>query len=385
MQRDRPEPAGNIHPGRLNQPFNNNNLEVMAVYRADEGAPDNVDLCVFEHHKPGAQYLNNLSNKTMPLCYPILRPWGERGWSPAMVHTGPRRTPKNNRLTLLDWARFTLAVRQYKDANGQWHNREILHYAQKLFKQFILDCYIKIESNNLNYYRSNQKQMRRELYSGLMDHVTRHAEQTTAVVGRVIVLPTTCPGSPRAMDQHYQDAMCIAKEIGFPSFFVTITTNPNSEGIQENLFTGQTALERDDIICRAFEGLFVTHFMNDLTTNHVLGVPIAWVYTKEYQKRGLPHIHLLLTMRPQDKPITPDQVDGVCWAELPEPGTPLYHIVVANMMHGPCGNDDPSARCMVNGRCSKGFDRPVFREETALDDRGNWLLRRRDNGLIYLF
>jgi hypothetical protein len=94
--------------------------------------------------------------------------------------------------------------------------------------------------------------------------------------------------------------------------------------------------------------------------------------------RGLPHIHLLLTMRAQDRPITAEQVDGVCWAELPEPGTPLYDIVVANMMHGPCGLDDPHAKCMRDGRCTKGFHDPVFREETSMDEKGNWLLRRRN-------
>jgi hypothetical protein len=379
MYMSRDETAqSNIHPGRLNEPFNNNNLEVYAVYRSEEGAPDNVDLCVYEHHRPGAHYLNNLSNKTIPLCYPLLRPWGERGWSPTMVHTGRRRTPKNNRLTLLDWARYTLSVRGEQDpVTGQWRYKQVLHHAQKLLKQFILDCYIKIESNNLNYFRTHQKQMLREYFGGLMDHLHRHANENMALVGRVVILPSSFPGGPRAMAQHYQDAMCMAKEVAFPSYFITVTSNPGSEGIMGNLFPGQTALERDDIICRAFEGMFVHHFLVDLTTNHVLGVPLCWVYTKEYQKRGLPHIHLLLTMRAQDRPVTAEQVDAVCWAELPERGTPLYDIVANNMMHGPCGKDDPLAKCMVNGRCSKGFDNPEYREETTVDEKGNWLLRRR--------
>ena len=144
--------------------------------------------------------------------------------------------------------------------------------------------------------------------------------------------------------------MAMAKEMEFPSFFITLTCNPNSTGITTNVFPGQTALERDDIICRAFEGMFVSHFLVDLTTNHVLGVPLAWVYTKEYQMRGLPHIHLLLTMRAQDKPMTAEQVDGVCWAELPEPGTSLYDIVVANMMHGPCGKDRRRSICEMHER-----------------------------------
>jgi hypothetical protein len=122
-----------------------------------------------------------------------------------MVHTGRRRTPTNNRLTLLDWARYTLSVRQYLDpVSGLWHNRQVLHHAKKLLKQIILDFYIKIESNNLNYYRTQQKQMRREFFAGLMDHVRLHANRVMAEVGRVIILPSTFPGGPRSIKTPWQ-------------------------------------------------------------------------------------------------------------------------------------------------------------------------------------
>jgi hypothetical protein len=41
--------------------------------------------------------------------------------------------------------------------------------------------------------------------------------------------------------------------------------------------------------------------------------------------------------------------------EIPDPETdPLGYILVSeHMIHGPCGEQNPTAPCMKNGRCSK--------------------------------
>jgi len=77
----------------------------------------------------------------------------------------------------------------------------------------------------------------------------------------------------------------------------------------------------------------------------------------EWQKRGLPHGHILIILHSQDKPRDSSDYDQIMCAELPDKSThpELYNIVTYRMLHGPCGALHPSCACMVNGACSKGY------------------------------
>ena len=54
-------------------------------------------------------------------------------------------------------------------------------------------------------------------------------------------------------------------------------------------------------------------------------------------------------------------------AQLPDPQLQplLYAKVTKYMLHGPCGIDNPQAKCMVNRKCSKHFSKK-YRERTTL-------------------
>ena len=78
------------------------------------------------------------------------------------------------------------------------------------------------------------------LPASLQDAVAR-GDTTGRSAGR-IVLPATHPGSPRAMNQLYQDAMAIVRTHGKPTLFITVTTNPKWQEITENLLPGQVCL-----------------------------------------------------------------------------------------------------------------------------------------------
>ena len=79
-----------------------------------------------------------------------------------------------------------------------------LHLCGRLFHQYMVDMYAKIEQQRLNYIKMNQQQIRSDLYSGLADAV--HSGDTNAKeVCRNIILPSSYTGSPRKMFELYQD------------------------------------------------------------------------------------------------------------------------------------------------------------------------------------
>ncbi|GJY19919.1 hypothetical protein Tco_0392485 [Tanacetum coccineum] len=104
------------------------------------------------------------------------------------------------------------------------------------------------------------------------------------------------------------------------------------------------------------------------------------VYVIEFQKRGLPHAHILLWLEEHSKYKTPSEIDDIISAELPSPiDNPAgYKLATEYMLHGPCRKDARYAACTNDGKCSKHFPKP-FLAETFLDEEGYPHYRRRDN------
>jgi hypothetical protein len=65
----------------------------------------------------------------------------------------------------------------YKFQMRPWIFNPIL-YGQRLFEQFIVDTYIKIESSHLDYMRNNQDTLMADLYQGLVDSM--HSSEGSA-------------------------------------------------------------------------------------------------------------------------------------------------------------------------------------------------------------
>ena len=87
---------------------------------------------------------------------------------------------------------------------------------------------------------------------------------------------------------------------------------------------------------------------------NIFGTSNGFTWNKENQKRELPHTHNLWWI---NFTLTPERVDRCISAEIPDVSTDpeLHALVVAHMIHGPCGDLNPSAPCMRNGKCSKNY------------------------------
>ncbi|XP_065831980.1 uncharacterized protein [Oscarella lobularis] len=236
--------------------------------------------------------------------------------------------------------------------------------------------YVKIETDRLNFVRYNQKELRAETYSNFADALlTDNADPRD--VGQKVVLPSSFSGGPRYMHQRTQDAMSYVRKFGKPSLFITMTGNPKWPEIQQELFHRQQANDRPDIVARVFH-LKKEAFSNVLTKECIFGKVSAHVSTIEWQKRGLPHAHILLWLA---SPLMPGEIDAIISAEIPnkDSNLRLHDIVVTNMMHGPCGETNLSCSCMEDNRCKKDFPKD-FSQETVCGNDGYPLYRRRSPG-----
>jgi hypothetical protein len=175
------------------------------------------------------------------------------------------------------------------------------------------------------------------MYKGLKDAIAP-TDQDASHLGTKVILPSTFIGGPRYMVQLYQDALSIVRRFGKPDYFITFTCNPAWPEIVRELKFGQSASDRPDLCARVFD-MKVKELLEDITKRNVLGKMKAYVYTIEFQKRGLPHAHILLIVQETDKPLTTAEFDQVVSAELPNEQTQplLYQTVTRNMLHGPCG------------------------------------------------
>ncbi|GFR24833.1 ATP-dependent DNA helicase [Trichonephila clavata] len=157
----------------------------------------------------------------------------------------------------------------------------------------------------------------------------------------MVVLPSSFTGGSRYMHERTQDAMTYVRHFGRPDLYITFTCNPKWPEIIDLLNKGQKSHDRHDIIARVFR-VKVKHMMKLLTKGCILGNVRCHMYTVEWQKRGLPHVHILLSL--EDK-IRPESIDEVICAELPDSNIDpaLYEIIRTTMIHGPCGHINKSS------------------------------------------
>ena len=134
-----------------------------------------------------------------PMVYPLFFPRGDAGWHNQFVHNPERATLVRNHVTLSQYYNHKLSVRQFFSS---------LFYGKKLFQQYAVDVYVKIEGQRLAFIRNNQNKLRSDQYDVLHELGNDHNVRP----GRV--LPSTYVGSPRALKENFEDAMAIIKKYG---------------------------------------------------------------------------------------------------------------------------------------------------------------------------
>lgn len=187
--------------------------------------------------------------------------------------------------------------------------------------------YIKLETTRLEYFRKEQSNFRREVYQGIVDSVSA-GECRGDRIGQRILLPSSFIGGPRDMKKRYMDAMALVQHFGRPDLFITMTCNPDWIEIQQELRPGQTPQDRPDLVTRVFRAK-LQDIKDQIFKKEIFGIVVAHVFVVEFQKRGLPHIHLLLILKEGHKIKSGDQYDRFISAEIPDKCQyPILHELV---------------------------------------------------------
>ncbi|XP_058783166.1 uncharacterized protein LOC131657824 [Vicia villosa] len=367
--------------------------EVAALIVGDVDTAEKRDIIM--HKQSGQlQRIDEYHTSYLGFQYPLLFPYGEDGYRPNIRHRNKdshnrpnsessdvvvdtedvqwEQATKRNRLTIREWFAFRIQDRK--------NEAQTILRSRRLFQQFLVDGFTMMESERLRWLRKNQSKLRVGKYSYLTD-ARSNGQTDGANTGKRVVLPSSYVGSRRYMDQLYFDGMAICSYVGFPDLFITFTCNPNWPELQHVLASNNLKpADRPDLITRIFKMKF-DELLSDLTKKSMMGKVLAYMYTIEFQKRGLPHAHILIFLHPSSKYPTPADIDWIISAEIPNKDTDgeLYNLVKSHMIHGPCGNANRNLQCMKEGKCSKYFPKE-FRKDTVVDEDGYPVYRRRDNG-----
>ncbi|XP_076057681.1 uncharacterized protein LOC143035066 [Oratosquilla oratoria] len=320
--------------------------------------------------KPGSKYLTKcISHNNFfydPFQYPLIILDGDIGYSYTM-RLADKADGTARLYGSLTPRKFYASL--YMEREGVFN---YLTKCRRLFQQFAVDNYVKVESTRLSYIEHNQKEIRKERSDVLRGEDGKNS-------GQRIVIPPTYVGGPRYMKQRQQDALAFVTNYGSPGFFITFTMNLAWEELSKaaqqtgSHATSKNRGDRPDLVSRIFK-LKVDELMDDLTNKNIFGRVKVHLYSIEWQKRGLPHVHILLWIEHR---VDAELVGRIISAEIPdkEKEPRLFETVTTCMIHGPCKGFDESQACCqgksVNGKdlCGKGFPKP-YRDNLLFGNNG---------------
>jgi hypothetical protein len=120
----------------------------------------------------------------------------------------------------------------------------------------LVDIQAAVKRERLNYLNTHQKKLRVKNYHNLQERLDQNTANQNAVnpaaIGKIAILPSSFLSGDRAMQQLFQNSMCLVTHFSKSDLFITFIANPRWEEVTAALFTDQTVADRPDIIAKVF-------------------------------------------------------------------------------------------------------------------------------------
>ncbi|XP_014790107.1 uncharacterized protein LOC106883568 [Octopus bimaculoides] len=247
----------NDHSGRYNAPNCN---EIAIVLGGEQHNPRRIVLSCCDQT---VKRINETYRAYDALQYPLLFVRGEDDYHLGLHQRVPSRRNETStkQVSCMQFYSYRFLLRH--DCTNH------LQRSCDLFHQFAVDVCAKMESERLSYIRFNQQKLRSNSYIHLRDGLSK--DVSPGGLGQVRILLSSFTGGPCYMHERTQDAMTYVRYYGRLDLFITFTCNLRWWEVGIELFQGQKAKDRHDLIARVFH-LKISKLMNFITKGQIFGL-----------------------------------------------------------------------------------------------------------------
>ncbi|PIL35223.1 hypothetical protein GSI_03013 [Ganoderma sinense ZZ0214-1] len=257
------------------------------------------------------------------------------------------------------------------DTSQVWHYRGHLLREERfaifgwLTNEYVVDMFSRNLETRMAFIRENQRKIQEEDAAQMgVDFVEPNEN---------VYLPASFLGSNRWASDQIADSLAIAAAYGPPMFFITMTCNPDWPEIKARCRPGQTFRDVPVVVCRVFKQK-LTMLEHDLRTMFPNAGGVEYlIHSIEFQKRGLPHAHILICY--SNDCILPDNIDSVVSAEIPD--NPHDAELIREFLvheHKPyCSPERPDG---TRAPCRFHYPKPL-QQHSTIDSTGHVHYRRR--------
>ena len=227
---------------------------ILHVANTTSVNPRNIMIWNNRNERPS--FIPLFSKHYEPLQYPLLFPHGTPGWG---LNTQDDED-SDWEATQRQYYRYRLLTKEHFSAFG------------RLASEYACDMYSRLEESRLEFIRRSS--------------TSAEAEQMSSAP-----LPASFIGSRRWASEQTADSLALARAYGKPTFFITMTFNPQWPEVKQCLRRGQSISDQPLLMNRIFV-LRMQRLLKILRTK--FGELLYLIWVKEFQIRGFPHLHLLM-------------------------------------------------------------------------------------------